>query len=94
MARSTFDLTLCITIIEVLKSTQINMIFSYKNYNNKRHLKPLLFSDFFVKPRVKKSFLFSVAKRKTNDGDHDDDNDENAVSVIISCMKMQLVSRL
>jgi len=28
-----------------------------------------------------------------NDGDHDDDNDENAVSVIISCMKMQLVSR-
>ena len=41
-----------IIIIEVLKSTQINMIFSYKNSNNKRHLKPLLFSDFLVKPRV------------------------------------------
>jgi hypothetical protein len=28
------------------------MIFSFKNYINKRHLKPLLFSDFLVKPRV------------------------------------------
>jgi hypothetical protein len=49
MARSAFDLTLRIIRSEVLKSTQINMIFSYKNYNNKRHLKPLLFSNFFSK---------------------------------------------
>jgi len=37
----------CIIIYEVLK--QINMIFSY---TYKLHLKPLLFSDFSVKPRV------------------------------------------
>jgi len=30
----------CIIIYEVLKSTQVNMIFSYKNYINKRYLKP------------------------------------------------------
>ena len=47
-----FDLTLNIKISEVLKSTQINMTFSYKNYINKRHLKPLLFNNFLVQPRV------------------------------------------
>ena len=39
-------------INEVLKSAQINMIFSYKNYINKRYLKPLLFSEVLVKRRV------------------------------------------
>jgi hypothetical protein len=34
--------------MEVLKSAQINMIFSYKNYINKRYLKPLLFSEVLV----------------------------------------------
>ena len=29
-------------IVRILKSAQINMIFSYKNYINKRYLKPLL----------------------------------------------------
>ena len=53
MARSAFDLTLRIIRSEVLKSTQINMIFSYKNYNNKRHLKPLLFSNFLAKSYAK-----------------------------------------
>ncbi len=41
MALFTLNLTV------VLKSTQINMIFSYKNYINKRHLKPLLLALFW-----------------------------------------------
>jgi len=62
MANSAFDLTLKIIRSKVLKSTQINMIFSYKNYNNKRHLKPLLFSNFLVKPRVRVRVRVRVRK--------------------------------
>ena len=46
----------CIEIYEVLKSTQINTIFSYKNYNNKRHLQPLL----LVKVKIKNVRTYAV----------------------------------
>ena len=49
MALITFDLTTCLIINQVIKSAQINMIFSYKNCINKRYLKPLLFSEVLVK---------------------------------------------
>ena len=67
-------------------------------HSNKLYLKNTALILFFFLPTFSVKGYFNklntlIEVIHLNDGDHDDDNDENAVSVIISCMKMQLVSR-